>query len=59
MNKYKITLTKEFFIKAKDPTDAYGLAVEKCADDSEMLMPHNMERSVVSATTYPDSFFDN
>lgn len=58
MNKYIVTMKKEFLILAKDQQEAEDKAVEECADDSEALMPHNMEIEVLNGDKYPDSFFE-
>lgn len=56
--KYKVTMTKSFYLIADSEEAAQDEAVEMCADDSEALMPHNMDVSVSSAAKLPDSYFD-
>ncbi len=51
-------MTKEFCILADSFQEAEGIAIEKCADDPEALMPHNMEVVTKTAKTLPDSYFD-
>lgn len=59
MKKYKITLSKEFFIKARDEGEANDAMIDICASDSEILMPHNMEKSIEDAESYEDDYFIN
>ena len=56
MQKYEVIMIQSFFIKAKDENEAQKIAVEKCADDSEILMPHNMNVQV-ELSEAPDSYF--
>jgi hypothetical protein len=59
MKKYKITLSKEFFIKANDEVEANDAMIDICANDSEILMPHNMEKEMEEANGYTDDYFIN
>jgi hypothetical protein len=59
MKKYKITLTKEFFVKALDETQAEDKVIEMCAEDSEILnLLHSMECTTVEDTDSPDYLFE-
>lgn len=42
MKTYIVTFTKEIEVQAENEAKAQHEAIEMCADDSEMLMPHNM-----------------
>ena len=52
-------MTQSFFIKAKNEDDAQDKAVQICANDSEMLMPHNMTIDVQSASDVKDDWFND
>lgn len=57
MNKYQIIFEKEFLIKANTVEEAEQKAKDICANDSEALMPYNMEITTY-ASTLPNSFFE-
>jgi hypothetical protein len=42
MKTYIVTFTKEIEVQAENQEKAQHEVIELCADDSEMLMPHNM-----------------
>ena len=56
-NKYQVTMTQTFYILAEDDIQAEDMAIERCASDTDLLLPCNMAIAV-EETTLPDSFFD-
>ena len=58
MNKYKVIMIQTFYVKAKDESEAEDKAIEICADDSEVLMPHNMNVQV-EVSEAEDSYFND
>jgi hypothetical protein len=42
MKTYIVTFTKEIEVQAENQEKAQQEAINQCADDSEVLMPHNM-----------------
>jgi hypothetical protein len=59
MKKYKVVMTQEFYIKAESYQEAEDRAIELCAADSEVLMPHNMSVITTSANKAADSYFND
>lgn len=57
MKKYHVTMTRDFFVRAKNKDEAEKKAIEICANNSEELMPHNMMIDV-SLSKLPTSYFD-
>lgn len=56
MKKYIVTYKKDFCILAQNEADARATAINLCADDPELLLPHNMEETI-EESNLPDSFF--